>query len=295
MLYYCDYINQIEIMRSIKTFASVLLMGLMSLSVTAQDLPQPSPHATFTQRVGVTDISMYYSRPAVRGREIWGGLVPYDEVWRAGANSSTKIEFSTDVRIGDNEVKAGKYAVYIIPSQDAFTFIISNYVDGWGVDEYTEKTDVVRVKAPVEKNQMAQENMLFSIDKITNNSCILYLTWGNVKTGIEISINTNEFAQEILKKSVKEADGSYSVYNKAASYLLENDGDKAEALALAIKSTNLQKKFWNMTVLAEAYYANGETKMAIISAKEALEMSEKAKYDSYIKRNKENLAAWSKK
>ena len=281
-------------MKSIKTFAAVLLMGLLSLSVTAQDLPQPSPHATFNQRVGVTDISMDYSRPAVRGRDIWGGLVPFDKVWRAGANSSTKIEFSTDVKIGDKEVKAGKYALYIVPGEDAFVFIISNYVDGWGVDEYTEKTDVVRIKAAVEKNQMAQENMLFSIDKITNNTCILSLTWGNVKTGFDISINTNEFAQEILNKSVKKADGSYSVYNKAATYLLENDGDKEEALKLAIKSTDLQKKFWNLTVLSEAYHANGDSKMAVKTAKEALAMSEEAKYDSYIKRNKENLENWGK-
>jgi hypothetical protein len=282
-------------MRNLKTVLGLVVMAVFSIAVNAQELPKPSPHATFTQRVGVTDIFMDYSRPAVRGREIWGELVPFDKVWRAGANASTKIEFSTDVKIGGKDVKAGKYAIYIIPNPDEFTFIISSYIDGWGVGDYTEATDVVRVKSPVERNQMGQENMLFSIDKITNNSCVLNLTWGNVKTGFDISMNTNEFAQEILKESVKKADGSFSVYNKAASYLLENDGDKAEALALAIKSTNLQKKFWNMTVLAEAYYANGETKMAIISAKEALEMSEKAKYDSYIKRNKENLAAWSKK
>jgi len=281
-------------MKSIKTFASVLIMGLLSFSVTAQDLPQPSPHATFTQRVGVTDISMDYSRPAVRGREIWGGLVPYDKVWRAGANSSTKIEFSTDVKIGDIKVKAGKYALYILPSEDAFVFIVSNYIDGWGVGEYTEKTDVVRVKAAIDKNQMAQENLLFSIDKITNSTCVLSLTWGNVKSSFDISINTNEFAQEILKASVAKADGSFSVYNKAATYLLENDGDKEEALKLAIKSTNLQKKFWNVTVLAEAYAANDDKKMAVKTAKEALAMSEDAKYDSYIKRNKGNLEKWGK-
>jgi predicted Zn-dependent protease len=136
--------------------------------------------------------------------------------------------------------------------------------------------------------------MLFSIGDITNNSCVLNLSWENLKVGFEISAYTNELATVILKESVKKADGSFSVYNKAATYLLENDGDKKEALDLAIKSTSQQKKFWNLTVLAEAYAANGDAKMAVKTAKEALIMSEDAKYTSYIERNKANLKKWGK-
>ena len=281
-------------MKSIKTLLSGAIMVLLSISITAQDLPKPSPHASFTQRVGVTDISMDYSRPALREREIWGELVPFEKVWRAGANASTKIEFSTDVRIGETNIRAGKYALYIIPYPESFEFIISNYVDGWGVDEYTESTDVVRVKGKVEKNPLGMENMLFAIDKITDNSCELSLMWGKIRSGFEIQINTNDYALDILNEAVKEADGSFSVYNKAASYLLENNVDKVKALDLAKKSTNLQKKFWNMTVLAEAYYANDDTKMAVKTAKEALDMSKEAKYTSYIERNTKNIASWSK-
>ena len=280
-------------MRTFKSIIAIAMVAFFSVTVNAQSLPQPSPAASFTQVFGVTKISMDYSRPAVRAREIWGGLVPYNEVWRAGANSSTKIEFSTDVVIGDKKVKAGKYALYITPYEGAWVFHISSYVDGWGVDKYTEESDVVAVKVDVRKNEFT-ENMLFSIDKITNNSCVLSLSWEKVKVGFEISAETNELAMVILKEKVQKADGSFSVYNKAATYLLANNGDKEEALKLAIKSTNQQKKFWNLTVLAEAYAANDNMKMAVKTAKEALAMSEEAEYTSYIERNNANLKKWGK-
>tara|TARA_R110002050_G_scaffold244268_1_gene380858 strand:- start:15635 stop:16477 length:843 start_codon:yes stop_codon:yes gene_type:complete len=280
-------------MKKIKSLVAIMMVALFSANVGAQELPQPSPHASFTQRMGVTDISMDYSRPGVKGRTTFGDLVPYGETWRAGANASTKIEFSTDVMIGGKEVKAGKYALYIVPFETEWTFIISSYVDGWGVDKYTSASDVVRVVGVPQKSEMT-ESMLYSIDQITNNSCVLSLYWDKVKVGFEITANTNELAKVILAESVKKADGSFSVYNKAASYLLENGGDKKEALDLAIKSTSQQKKFWNLTVLSEAYAANGDVKMAVKTAKEALAMSEEAKYDAYIKRNKANLAEWAK-
>ena len=278
-------------MKNFKQFAGILLMSLFSISLSAQDLPQPSPAASFTQRVGVTDISMDYSRPGVKGRKIWGDLVPFDQVWRAGANASTKIEFSTDVMIEGKTVKAGKYALYIIPTEAEWTFIISSYVDGWGVDKYTEESDVVRVKANTASTPMT-ENMLFSIDQIKSNSAVLSLSWEEVKVGFTIEMNTTELADAILVEAVKKADGSFRVYNKAASWILDNDGDKAEALKMAQKSVSQEKRFWNLTVLSEAYAANDDKKMAVKTAKEALAMSEEAKYVSYIERNKKNIETW---
>lgn len=281
-------------MKKLRLLVTLSLMVVLGFGANAQDLPQPSPAASFTQKVGVTDITMNYSRPSVRGREIWGSLVPYDKVWRAGANASTKIEFSTDVKINGTDVKAGKYALYVIPSKEEWIFIISSYVDGWGVDEYTEKTDVVRVKAKVMENSMT-ESMLFSMDQITNNSAMLSLAWDKVKAGFKIEINTTEYAHVNMTKAVKEADGSFRVYNRAAAWILENKGEEKEALRLAKKSVEQDKRFWNLTVLSEAYAANGDMKMALKTAKEALAMSEEAKYDGYIERNKKNIEAWGKK
>jgi hypothetical protein len=294
LVYFRVNIKKINIMKSIKTFLGLITMAFLSTNVVAQDMPQPSSAASFMQRVGVTDISMDYSRPRVKGREIWGKLVPNDEVWRTGANASTKIEFSTDVTIGGKEVKAGKYAIFMIPGIANWTIIISNYLDGSGTNGYTEASDVVRIDASTAPHS-ATENMLFAIDHITNNSCMVSMYWEAIQIGFVVEVNTNKYASVNLDKAVEIADGSFRTYNTAASYLLENDGDKKRALELAIKSTSQQKKFWNMTVLAEAYAANDDQKMAIKTAKEALEMSEKAEYMPYLKRNADNIAKWNAK
>lgn len=280
-------------MKNLRLFVTLSFAMILGLGTIAQDLPQPSPAASFIQRVGVTDITMNYSRPGVKEREIWGGLVPYDKVWRAGANASTKIEFSTDVKINGKDVKAGKYALYVIPSKEEWTFIISTYVDGWGVDAYTEETDAVRITAKVMENNFT-ENMLFSMDQIKSNSGMLSLSWAKLKAGFLIEINTSEFAAVNLEKAVKKADNSFRTYNKAASWIMENKGDVKEALAMAKKSVTQEKRFWNLTVLSEAYAANDDMKMAVKTAKEALAMSEEAKYDAYIQRNKKNIEAWGK-
>ena len=277
----------------LKQITSVALGLFLALTVSAQDLPQPSPAASFTQRIGVTDVTVSYSRPGVKGREIWGGLVPYNEVWRAGANSSTKIEFSTNVIINGTKVKAGKYALYILPEQGAWTFIISTYLDGWGVDKYTKESDVVRVKSEVKENAMT-ESMLFSMGNLTAKSGVLSLSWEKVKVGFTIDMNTRGLSKIVVEESIKDADDSYRTYNNAAKWYAEN-GDKEKALEMAIKSTSQNKKFWNLTVLSEAYAATDDIKMAVKTGNEALALSEEAKYDPYIKRNMKNLEEWAKK
>ncbi len=280
-------------MKKIKHITSAILVLFLALTANAQELPQPSPAASFTQRVGVTDITMNYSRPGVKDREIWGALVPYNEMWRAGANASTKIEFSTDVKINGTDVKAGKYSLYIIPTEKEWTFVLSSYLDGWGVDKYTEDTDVVRVKSKVATTNMT-ENMLFSMDKLTDNSAVLSLSWEKVKAGFTIEMNTKELSKVILDQSVKDADNSFRTYNNAAKWYMDN-GDNAKGLEMAIKSTSQNKRFWNLTVLSEAYYATGDSKMAIKTAKEALALSVEAKYQAYIDRNNKNIADWEGK
>ena len=257
-------------MKNIMQLLGAVIMLLIGNTAFSQSLPQPSPAASFTQTIGVTDITMNYSRPGVKGREIWGGLVPYNEVWRAGANASTKIEFSTDVQINGVDVKAGKYAMFIIPTENEWTFIISSFVDGWGVDGYTKESDVVRVTASVNASAMT-ENLMFSLDNLTDSSGVLTVNWEKVSVGFAISINTNKYAMENLDQMVKKADNSFSTYYQAANWYMKN-GDFEKALELAIKSTNAKKKFWNLTVLSEAYAATGDKKTALKVAKEALRL-----------------------
>lgn len=274
--------------------AAVISVGLLAGSmVYAQGLPKPSPAAEFTQTVGVTKVSMNYSRPGVKGRTIWGDLVPYGKVWRTGANASTKITFSTDVTIGGTEVKAGEYALFVIPTEDTWTFIISNHTTGWGVDGYTEETDVVRVDAKPEEHHFV-ENMLFATDAVTDNSMKVTLAWEKLACSFTIETNTKELGTAVVNDMVKEADNSFRKYNDAANWYLSN-GDAAKAVEMAAKSVNQDKRFWNLTVLSECNAAAGNYKLAIKQAEEALELSQAADYAPYIKRNEANIAEWKAK
>ncbi|HBH06524.1 MAG TPA: hypothetical protein DDX92_07970 [Flavobacteriales bacterium] len=258
---------------------------------TAQDLPQPSPMASFTQTVGVTEISMEYSRPGVKDREIWGALVPYGELWRTGANASTKIEFNTDVQISGKEVPAGSYALFVIPGESEMTFILNTHTTGWGTDGYKEENDIVRVTGKVMESAFT-ERMLFVAENMTDNMVDIALYWADVKVSFPISINTDELADKVVKEMIKDADGSFRKYNNAARWYLTNDGDKAQALEWAQKSVDQDKRFWNLTVLSEAQAANGDYKTAIKTAEEAIEMAKKADYQPYIDRNEKNIAEW---
>ena len=212
-----------------------------------------------------------------------------------GRNFSEEMssDSSSKIIINETAVKAGKYALYVIPSKNQWTFIISTYVDGWGVGDYTEATDVVRITA-MPKTVELTENLMFVADKITDNGCEINLVWERVSAGFEIDINTTELAQVVLDKTVAEADNSFRAYNNAAKWYLDNN-NPVKAVDLAKKSVSQTKKFWNLTVLSEAYYAAGDKKMALKTAKEALEMSEKAEYMPYVKRNAENIDKWNAK
>ncbi len=263
-------------------------------ATVAQDMPQPSPFATFTQKVGVTEVALEYSRPGVKGRKIWGELVPYHKLWRAGANASTKIKFSTEVTINNVKIAPGEYALFIIPTEESWTFVINKNTDTWGTNGYDEKDDVVRVMAIPEKHSFT-ETMLFALDEVTDSTAMVNLYWENLKVGFKLSVNTNELVNEMLEGMIKEADNSFRTYYRAADWFLKHNGDKAKALELAKKSVDMDKRFWNLTVLAEAYAANGDKKTAVKLAKEALELSEKAEYQSYIDRNKANIKKWEGK
>lgn len=180
-------------MKSINTLLMGAGMALLTLTTNAQDLPKPSPAASFSQTVGVTNISMKYSRPAVKGRAVWGELVPFNKVWRTGANASTKISFSTEVKINDVSVQPGEYALFVIPTKEEWTFIISNYTEGWGATGYTEKSDVVRVSVKPMESGMT-ENMMFSVDQIKDDGGMITLSWEKLSAGFMVEINTQEFA-----------------------------------------------------------------------------------------------------
>lgn len=146
-----------------------------------------SPKAEIMQQVGFTDVRIIYGRPGVKGREIWGKLVPYNAVWRAGANEATKIIFSTDVTIEGKTLKKGSYSFFIIPGKNEWTLIFNKVADQWGAFEYNESEDALRVKVKPEKGNW-MEWLSYTITKTNDSSAVVRLEWEKLKIPFKVSV-----------------------------------------------------------------------------------------------------------
>lgn len=173
-----------------KKILFVLVLSLISFAVLAQNKEEKvrvSPKAEVMQVVGFTEVRIIYSRPGVKGREIWGGLVPYNQVWRAGANEATKFIFSTDVLIEGKPLKAGSYSFFAIPGKTEWTLIFNKVADQWGAFEYNESQDALRIKVKPEKGNM-QEWLTYTITKTSEYSAIVKLEWEKLKVPFKIEV-----------------------------------------------------------------------------------------------------------
>jgi hypothetical protein len=178
-----------------KWFCSIMFLSLFSFwlftgSTEAQNNKKElriSPKAEVMQTVGFTDVRIVYSRPGVKGRTIWGKLVSYDAVWRAGANEATKITFSTDVTIEGKKLKKGSYSLFAIPGKNEWTLIFNKVADQWGAFEYNESEDALRVKVKTEK-AVWQEWLSFTINKISDTSAVIRLEWEKIKVPFKVEV-----------------------------------------------------------------------------------------------------------
>ena len=179
-----------------KRILYLLFIVVFSLSVISERKAQQeqkvriSPKAAVIQTVGFTDVRIDYSRPGVKGRVIWDGLVPFDKVWRAGANEATKFTFSTDVKINGKVLKAGSYSFFTIPTKDKWTIIFNKVADQWGAFEYNEAEDALRFGVVPEKGNM-QEWLAYTITKTSDNSAVIRLEWEKLKVPFTIEVSTN--------------------------------------------------------------------------------------------------------
>jgi hypothetical protein len=170
-----------------KSILIICLIFLPLIDIFAQlDLPRPSPNASIMQNIGITKVEVRYCRPAVHGRKIWGDLVPFNKIWRAGANEATTIEFSTDVKINGNLVPKGKYAIFTIPTENDWTVIFNKKWDQWGLDyEKNKSEDFLQIKVNPEKNDFV-ERLLFYFSNTARSKASLNLAWENVNISFEI-------------------------------------------------------------------------------------------------------------
>ena len=239
--------------------------SLPALAQDAPELPDLSPLARVEQRVGITDFSVEYSSPGVKGREIWGGLVPYDELWRTGANAATRFEASRAFQFGATEVPAGAYALYSIPGTDPWTLILNRNADAAGTRGYDESLGAARVEVkPVEA--AARERMTFLFSDSTDDGTRLDLEWAGLRVSVPITVATDEHVKASIDDTLAEA---WRPHFAAARWLLRSGGDLELALTYIDTSIAIQPTWWNQWVRAEVLAGLERPEDAVAAAREA--------------------------
>ena len=271
-----------------------MLVGTLTYSVNAQiQTPAPSPAAKIEQVVGLTDVSVEYSRPAMRGRVIFGDLVPFGKVWRTGANARTKVTFSDDVTVGGTTLKAGSYAIFTIPQADSWDVIFYTEYQGGGAPAELDETKVAaRVNAPVIEMPMDIQSFTITIDDVTSNSAVIGMLWEKTYVGVEFGVPTDATVSANIDR-VMSGPGFGDFYAAAVYYLSEGkDINKAKKWMDQAMSMTDNPRFWQLRQQSLIYAAAGDKKGAIEIAKQSLAKAEAAGNADYIKMNKESIAEW---
>ena len=256
--------------------------------------PQPSPKATVEQRVGLTDVSVEYSRPGVRGRTIFGDLVPFGKTWRTGANSNTKVTFSSDVSIDGQTLNAGSYGLYTVPNENSWEIIFYSESDNSGVPRDWDDTKIVaKTSVEVYSMPMNVETFTITFDDVSSTSAVIGLLWEKTYVGIKFEVPTDKLVSETID-AVMAASPEAGDYYNAAIYYRQQDIDIKKANEWMEKAMSLIEKpaFWQLRQQSLIYAKMGETEKAIAVAEKSLELSKEAGNEAYIKMNTQSLAEW---
>jgi hypothetical protein len=272
-----------------------LFVAAFAFSSNAQiKTPAPSPFQKLEQKVGLTDVTLEYSRPGMRGRTIFGDLVPFDKVWRTGANQNTKITFSTDVTVSGKELKKGTYALYTIPNKETWDIIFYSDATNWGNPRKWDETKVAaQVKAAVQPIPVKIETFTLSFDDLTNSSAVLGIMWEKVYVGLKFETPTDALVTKQISATMN-GPSAGDLY-AAATYYLESGKDIKKAqewVDKAVEMTSKDPKFWMLRKQSLIHAKAGDKKGAIKAAKESLRLAEIAKNAGYIKMNKASLKEW---
>lgn len=220
------------------------------------DLPTASQAAEVKQRVGVTDITIDYHRPLVNARKIWGGLVPFAQVWRAGANENTTIEFSTPVSIEGKPLAAGKYGLHIIPNADSWTVIFSKFSQAWGSYTYSQAEDALRVDVKPHQLNEPEEALEYEFENLKADSVDVTLKWEKLAVPFHVAVNEQETTVTAIKNQLRgRAQYSWGPLNDAAQYCLSKKTDLEDALKWADQSIQIEERFENLSTKAEILVA----------------------------------------
>ena len=264
-----------------------LLVVLGAAPAVAQlELPAPSPSAKVMQKVGLTEISVDYSSPGVKGRKVWGELVGWDKPWRAGANAATKITFSKDVTFGGKPVPAGTYAIVTLPSQSGWKVMLNKDLGIFAGKNYDPKEDVVTVPATTAEIP-ARERLTYLFSDTSDDKTSLDLEWEKLRVSVPIQMNTATYAQANIQAAVE---GAWYSLASAARYTAENSKDFPTALKYADNAIAIRSNWYTHWVKAEVLSKSGKNADAAKSAQMALDLGNKDPNPAFFSFYKDSIA-----
>lgn len=276
-----------------KTFIIALLFAAFSLNAQVET-PQPSPRNTTEQMVGLTKITLDYSRPSLKGRDIFGALIPYGKLWRTGANQNTTITTKDAITIEGKKLAAGEYALYTIPGKDTWEVIFYSSTKNWGLPgEWNKSKEALRVTVKAEKMNYTMESFTIMLDNLSNDSAIMRIMWQNTMVPVAITTPAMEKAMKTIEKTLNNNPKSADYY-AAGSYFASENKDMKQALAWVDKAISMEEKpaYWMIRQKALIQAKLGDKKAATKTLKKSLKLAEEGKDAHYIKLNKETLKEW---
>src|SRR5580692_11697014 len=262
-------------------FLFCLLMAAMSGALSSMspaqsfvlDLPLKSQAARVSQTIGITDITIKYHRPLVNDRKVWGGLVPYGQVWRAGANFNTTITFSDPVQIEGKPLDKGTYGLHMIPNADEWTIIFSKNSTSWGAFTYDEKEDALRVTVKPKAADM-HNALTYDFDQLKPDSAVVEMEWEKVAVPFKVSVDVHEIVEASLKKQLRDlSQYTWLSWDDAANYLLAEKIDLDQALSYVNKSIENEDRADNEMTKSKVLTALNRMDEAAAALKKSLELS----------------------
>src|SRR5690349_20036109 len=296
--------------RSSVSLLAVLFILCFGVSALAQvELPRPSQKATVMQRIGVTDVTITYSRPGVKGRKIWGDplpgqsdvkgeatlddqnkrpsdavIVPYGHVWRTGANEATQFVVTDDVLINGQKLAAGSYSLHTIPTKDEWTIVFNGTANQWGSFDYDPAKDTLRVKAKPQWLNTSDEGMSYSFDPVTDDSAQVNIRWEKINVPFTVKVPDVAAIRMVkLKKAVSNAKpDDWRTPLQAGNYLINNQNPADDALGMAWldQSIKVKETFQSLSAKANAMYKAGKKQEAVALGEQAVQRGKTDKVDT---------------
>lgn len=262
-------------------FVSFAAASLAHAQSAMLNLPRDSQHARTEQRVGITDITINYHRPLVKGRKVWGGIVPYGQVWRAGANENTTIAFSDPVSIEGKALPKGIYGLHMIPNENEWTVIFSKNSSAWGSFTYNQAEDALRVNVKPQAAEM-KEALAYEVDDVTPDSAVVSLRWEKIAVPFKVTVNTHEVVAQSLHDQLRGlSQYTWDGWDDAGSYLLAQKYDLEEALKYEDRSIGVEERFENQMNKARILDALNRKDDATVARNKALALANVVQLHSY--------------